>query len=189
MIQCNIRDITERKHAEAEIKQLNADLERRVYLRTAQVEALNKELETFNYSVSHDLRAPLRRISGFVTVLERACGDQLNSTGKEMIVEIRASTEHMTTLIQALLKLASLGRSELQCEQTDLSSIAHIIARELQHEDPSREVEFIIPDGILASGDPAMLRVVMDNLIGNAWKFTSLRRFRANRVRGHMPCR
>ena len=148
-----------------------------MFLRTAQVEALNKELETFNYSVSHDLRAPLRRISGFVTVLERACGDQLNSTGKEMIVEIRASTEHMTTLIQALLKLASLGRSELQCEQTDLSSIVHIIARELQHEAPNREVEFIIPDGILASGDPAMLRVVMDNLIGNAWKFTSLRDF------------
>jgi PAS domain S-box-containing protein len=175
VIQCNIRDITERSHAESEISQLNIDLERRVQLRTTQVEALNRELEAFNYSVSHDLRAPLRRINGFVTVLERACGDQLNSTGKEMIDEIHASTEHMTTLIQALLKLASLGRSELQCEQTDLSSIAHIIARELQHEAPDRRVEFIIPDGILASGDAAMLRVVMDNLIGNAWKFTSLR--------------
>jgi PAS domain S-box-containing protein len=174
VIQCNIRDITERKQAEAEIQQLNAHLERRVYLRTAQVEALNKELETFNYSVSHDLRAPLRRISGFVTALERACGDELTPKAKELMMEIHASTQHMTSLIQALLKLASLGRSELQCEETDLSSLAHIIATELQQDDPGRHVEFIIPDGILASGDPAMLRIVMENLMGNAWKFTSL---------------
>ena len=132
VIQCNIRDITERRQAEKEIQQLNADLERRVNLRTTQVQALNRELETFNYSVSHDLRAPLRRINGFVAALERASGDELNSKGKELIMEIRASTEHMTTLIQALLKLASLGRSELQHEQTDLSSLAHIIATELQ---------------------------------------------------------
>jgi PAS domain S-box-containing protein len=174
VIQCNIRDITERRQAETEIQQLNVDLERRVELRTAQVEALNKELETFNYSVSHDLRAPLRRIGGFVTELERVCGDGLNATGKEMILAIRASTEHMTTLIQALLKLATLGRSELQCRETDLSSLAHTIATELQQGDPGRKVDFIIPDGILASGDAILLRIVMDNLIGNAWKFTSL---------------
>ena len=174
VIQCNIRDITERRQAEAEIQNLNIDLERRVYLRTAQVEALNKELETFNYSVSHDLRAPLRRINGFVTALGRACGDELTSKGKELLVEIRASTEHMTTLIQALLKLASLGRSELLCEQTDLSSLAHIVATELQQGAPDRHAELIIPDGILASGDAAMLRIVMENLMGNAWKFTSL---------------
>jgi PAS domain S-box-containing protein len=174
VIQCNIRDITERRQAEKEIQQLNADLERRVNLRTTQVQALNRELETFNYSVSHDLRAPLRRINGFVAALERASGDELNSKGKELIMEIRASTEHMTTLIQALLKLASLGRSELQYEQTDLSSLAHIIATELQQGDSGRHVEFVIPDGILASGDAAMLRIVLENLMGNAWKFTSL---------------
>jgi PAS domain S-box-containing protein len=174
VIQCNIRDITERKHAEAEIQQLNSDLERRVDLRTAQVGALNKELETFNYSVAHDLQAPLRRISGFVSALERACGDELTQNAKELIVEIQASTEHMTTLIKALLKLASLGRSELQCEQTDLSSLAHIIAKELQQGDSVRHVEFVIPDGIFASGDAAMLRIVMENLMGNAWKFTGL---------------
>jgi PAS domain S-box-containing protein len=172
VIQCNIRDITERKHAEVAIHQLTADLEQRVTLRTAQVEALNKELETFNYSVSHDLQAPLRRIDGFVTALERACENQLDSRAKELIVEIHTSTEHMTALIQALLKLASLGRSELQCNQVDLSSLAHISATELQQVDPGRHVEFIIPDGILASGDAAMLRIVMENLIGNAWKFT-----------------
>jgi PAS domain S-box-containing protein len=174
VIQCNIRDISERRRAEAEIQQLNFDLERRVHLRTAQVEALNRELETFNYSVSHDLRAPVWRIDGFVTELERVCGDSLNDTGKELILAIRGSTEHMTTLIQGLLKLASLGRSELQCQQTSLSSLAHTIAIELQQGDPSRNVEFIIPEGILASGDAVMLRIVMDNLIGNAWKFTSL---------------
>jgi PAS domain S-box-containing protein len=172
VIQCNIRDITERKHAEAEIQQLNSDLERRVDLRTAQVGALNKELETFNYSVAHDLQAPLRRISGFTSALERACGNELTPNAKELIVEIHESTEHMTSLIQALLKLASLGRSELQCEQTDLSSLARIIAAELQQDDPGRQVEFIIPNGIMASGDAGMLRIVMENLMGNAWKFT-----------------
>ena len=153
VIQCNIRDISERRHSETRIKQLNAELERRVYLRTAQVEALNKELETFNYSVSHDLQAPLRRVNGFVSALESSCGDDLSSHGKELIAEIRASTEHMTTLVQALLKLASLGGSELQLKETNLSSFAHIIATELQQSNPSRQVEFIIPDGIMAWGD------------------------------------
>jgi PAS domain S-box-containing protein len=174
VIQCNIRDITERRKAETEIQQLTADLERRVDLRTAQVRALNRELETFNYSVSHDLRAPLRRIAGFVTALDRACGDDLNPNAKELMLEIRTSTEHMTTLIQALLKLASLGASELQWQPMDLSSLAHVIAAELQQGDATRNVEFVIPEGVMAFGDAAMLRVVMDNLMGNAWKFTSL---------------
>jgi PAS domain S-box-containing protein len=177
VIQCNIRDISERRRAEAEIHQLNVDLERRVQQRTTQVSALNQELETFNYSVSHDLRAPLRRIDGFVTLLERACGDGLTDTGKEMIGAIRSSTEHMTTLIQALLKLATLGRSELNFQQIDLSSLAHAIATDLQQADPGRNGEFVIPDGISASGDAALLRIVLDNLIGNAWKFTSLKEF------------
>jgi light-regulated signal transduction histidine kinase (bacteriophytochrome) len=89
------------------------------------------------------------------------------------MVEIHASTEHMTSLIQALLKLALLGRSELRCEETDLSSLARTIAKELQQGDSVRHVEFIIPDDILASGDAAMLRIVLENLMGNAWKFTS----------------
>jgi PAS domain S-box-containing protein len=174
IIQCNIRDITGRRKAEAEIKQLTADLEQRVDLRTAQVRALNQELETFNYSVSHDLRAPLRRIAGFVKALDRACGDELKPNAKELMLEIRASTEHMTMLIQALLKLSSLGAPELQWQQIDLSLMAQVIAAELQQGDTSRNVEFVIPEGVTAFGDAAMLRVVMDNLMGNAWKFTSL---------------
>ena len=173
VIQCNIRDVSERRQSEAKIKQLNADLERRVCVRTAQVEALNRELETFNYTASHDLQAPLRRINGFVSALERTSVGEVSSKEKELIAEIRASTEHMTSLIQALLKLASLGGAELEFKETNLSSFAHIIATELQESDPSRRVKFIIPDGIVASGDAAMLRIVLENLVGNAWKFTS----------------
>jgi PAS domain S-box-containing protein len=174
VIQCNIRDITERRLAEAAIHELNLELERRVSVRTAQVDALNKELETFNYSVSHDLRAPLRRINGFVAGLERALKDEMNPKGKEMVQEIRASTQHMGDLIQALLKLASVGNAKLQRQETDLSSIAHIVAMELQQGEPDRHVDFIIADGMVVSADEALLRIVMDNLIGNAWKFTGL---------------
>jgi PAS domain S-box-containing protein len=174
VIQCNIRDITERRQAEAAIHELNLDLERRVNLRTSQVEALNKELVAFNYSVSHDLRAPLRRIDSFVTGLERACGDEMNSKGKEMMQEIRGSTQHMKGLIEALLKLASVGNSTLQRQEIDLSSMAHAVATELQQGNPDRHVEVVIADGMVVSADTALLRVVMENLIGNAWKFTGL---------------
>ena len=102
-------------------------------LRTAQVRALNRELEIFNYSVSHDLRAPPRRIDGFVTELERVCGDALNAIGKEMILAIRASTEHMTTLIQALLKLATLGRSDGPNSNARGRTLAHSRISSLQN--------------------------------------------------------
>jgi PAS domain S-box-containing protein len=175
VIQCNIRDISVRREVEERLKRHYADLERRVQVRTAQVEALNKELETFNYSVSHDLQAPLRRITGFVTALERLCADKLNDKGIELLVEIRSSTLHMTTLIKALLKLSSTWDTEVQWVSTDLSSIAQLVATELQQAAPDRNVEFVIGEGISAAGDAAMLRVVLENLMQNAWKFTSLR--------------
>jgi PAS domain S-box-containing protein len=175
VIQCNIRDITERRHAEVEIRELNAELEHRVQARTAQVEALNKELETFNYSVSHDLRAPLRRIAGFVTALEEDCAARLDSSGRGLVQEIQESTRHMTSLIEALLKLASFSTSKLEWKPINLSSIAHIVAAELQQSEPGRHVEFVIAEDIMASGDADLLRVVMENLLQNAWKFTSHR--------------
>lgn len=175
VIQCNIRDISARREVEEKLRRHYADLERRVLVRTTQVEALNSELEAFNYSVSHDLQAPLRRIAGFVTALEKACADALNAKGKELLLEIRSSTLHMTTLIKALLKLSSTWDTEVMWVQTDLSSLAHVVAAELQQGDPGRHVEVVIGEGITAAGDSAMLRVVLENLLDNAWKFSSLK--------------
>jgi PAS domain S-box-containing protein len=175
VIQCNIRDITERRRAEVEIRELNADLEHRVQARTVQVEALNKELETFNYSVSHDLRAPLRRIAGFVTALDEEFVGKLDSEGMELIGNIQASTRHMTELIEALLKLASFSTSKLEWRVTNLSVIANIVADELRQSNPTRDVNFVIAEGIMATGDAALLRIIMENLLQNAWKFTSHR--------------
>jgi PAS domain S-box-containing protein len=172
VIQCNIRDITERRQAELEIRGLNADLEHRVHARTAQVEALNKELETFNYSVSHDLRAPLRRIAGFVKALEEDCSSKLDVEGRGLIEDIQASTQHMTALIEALLKLASFSSGKIRRKLMNLSGIAHIVASELRQAEPSRHVEFVIAEDVSATGDAAQLRIVMENLLQNAWKFT-----------------
>ena len=173
VVQCNIRDITERRRKTVSTGELNAELEQRVQLRTAQVEMLNKELETFNYSVSHDLRAPLRRIAGFVTALEEDYGHKVDSEGKQLIQQIRTSTQHMTVLIEALLKLASFSSISLKRRPTNLSAIAHEIAADLQQGDPGRHVEFVITEDIAVAGDSTLLRIVMDNLLRNAWKFSA----------------
>lgn len=174
VIQCNIRDISARKDVEDKLGKHYANLERRVQMRTTQVEVLNKELEVFNYSVSHDLQAPLRRITGFVTALEKACAGELSAKGKELLLEIRSSTLHMTTLIKALLSLSSTWDTEVQWVPTDLSSLAHIIAAALHDTDSTRHVEMVIREGITAEGDAAMLRAVLENLMQNSWKFTGL---------------
>jgi integral membrane sensor domain MASE1 len=164
--------VTERKTAEEQFRRLNAELERRVRERTTQLEGTNKELEAFCYSVSHDLRAPLRTVRGFSEVLLEQYQSQLDARGQDYLRRTCDAGLQMDKLIEDLLKLSRVTRSELQRAEINLSLIAQEIAGELVKTEPGRQVEFAISPGILADGDERLLRQVLDNLLRNAWKFT-----------------
>jgi PAS domain S-box-containing protein len=171
MIYATSRDVTERKESEEKIKKLNTDLEHR----TAQMEAANRELEAFSYSISHDLRAPLRAIDGFSLAVLEDCGERLDADGKDHLRRVRQATQRMAQLIDDILRLSRVSRGEMKRQQVDLSSAAEEIAAELRNSNPERRAEFIIQKGIAASGDKHLLRVVLGNLLDNAWKYTGKR--------------
>ena len=162
MILSSIIDISERKRAEEEIRR-HGQL----------IEAANKELESFSYSVSHDLRTPLRSIDGFSQALLEDCAGLLNEQGKDYLNRIRAASQHMGQLIDDLLNLSRTARHELRRKSVDLSALALGSADEVRKIWPGRQVELVVAPGLQAQGDLQLLRIVFDNLLGNAWKFTS----------------
>lgn len=165
-----LAQIQERDRA---LQSAHDELEQRVQQRTAQLTAANQELEAFSYSVSHDLRSPLRTIDGFSQALLEDYAERLDDEGKGHLSRIRAGTQRMAQLIDDLLNLARVTRAEMSNERFDISAIARSVAAELQKAEPHRNVEFRIAERLEATGDPRLLRIVLENLFGNAWKFTS----------------
>ncbi len=163
------------RQAKEEIRRMNATLEQRVIERTRQLEVSNKELEAFSYSVSHDLRSPLRSIDGFSLALLEDYAGELDAQAQDYLRRVRNASQRMGQLIDGLLKLSRLTRVEMRRETVDLSGLAQSIASELQNTQPERLVECVIAPGLTATGDAHLFRVVLENLLGNAWKFTSKR--------------
>ena len=165
-------DITERKRAEEEILQLNAKLEHRISERTAELEAANKELESFAYSVSHDLRSPLRGMDGFSQALLEDYAGQIDATGQDYLRRIRAASQRMGQLIDDLLNLSRVTRAEMTLDSVNLSLLAQRVIAELKRHHPGRVVQWEVSDPLTGRGDPRLLELVLENLLANALKFT-----------------
>ena len=168
-------DITGRKQVEEALEKLNENLERQVAERTAELEAINLELEAFNYSAAHDLRQPLNQIALYSQSLEMQCGDKISDECFGYIRGIYESNGRMNRLIETLLNFSRMGHSEPKRQPVELCVMAHEVSMTLKQSEPERQVDFQITDGITVNVDADLLRVVLDNLIGNAWKFTSTR--------------
>jgi signal transduction histidine kinase len=163
-----IREVAERKRAEDDIRKLNSQLVQR----SAQLEASNKELEAFSYSVSHDLRAPLRGIDGFSQAVLEDYDEKLDESARSYLRRVRTASQRMSQLIDAMLNLARLTRAEIHTQTFDMSAVVRAVLDDFQKMEPDRQVECIVADNVFATADPQLLRAVLENLLGNAWKFT-----------------
>jgi PAS domain S-box-containing protein len=166
-------DITERRQAAEKMRSLNADLERRVNERTAELRMTMQELEAFAYSVSHDLRSPVRAVEGFTDLLIAEHGLTLTGAAGNLLLRVRGAAMRMHNLIDGLLALSQTSRVALRMEHVDLTALAHQVVAELRAQSPGREVELRIQEGLAARGDATLLRQLLHNVIGNAWKYTS----------------
>ncbi|HPH95045.1 MAG TPA: PAS domain S-box protein [Anaerolineaceae bacterium] len=173
MLLCSIRDITPHLQAQEAIQQLNASLEQRVTERTAELQAALRELESFSYSISHDLRAPLRSMSGFSRILMEDYAGSLDAEGKNYLQRIQNASTHMADLIDGLLNLARISQSEIHLQPVDFSVMCRELAADIQASAPERKTEWIIQPEMTMMADPVLMRNVAANLLENAWKFTA----------------